>query len=44
MIALSYGGGTDSTGLCLAAYERGIRPNLIVVADTGSEGRSWRSL
>ncbi len=37
MIAISYGGGTDSTGLCLAAYERKIRPDLIVVADTGSE-------
>ena len=37
MIALSYGGGTDSTALLLAAHARGIRPDLIVFADTGSE-------
>ena len=34
MIALSYGGGTDSTALLLAAHARGIRPDLIVFADT----------
>lgn len=37
MIALSYGGGADSTALLLAAHARGIRPDLIVFADTGSE-------
>lgn len=37
MIVLSYGGGTDSTALLVEAYRRGIRPDLIVWADTGSE-------
>jgi len=37
MIVLSYGGGTDSTALLVEAHRRGIRPDLIVWADTGSE-------
>jgi hypothetical protein len=37
MIAVSYGGGTDSTALLIEAHRRGIRPDLIFFADTGSE-------
>jgi len=37
MIIVSYGGGTDSTALLIEAHNRGIRPDLIVFADTGSE-------
>ena len=36
-IVVSYGGGTDSTALLVEAYNRGIRPDLIFFADTGSE-------
>lgn len=37
MIVVSYGGGTDSTAMLIEAYNRGIRPDLILFADTGSE-------
>jgi len=37
MIVVSYGGGTDSTALLIEAHRRGIRPDLILFADTGSE-------
>ena len=37
MIVVSYGGGTDSTALLVEAHNRGIRPDLILFADTGSE-------
>ena len=37
MIVVSYGMGTDSTALLVEAHRRGIRPDLIVWADTGSE-------
>lgn len=37
MIVLSYGGGTNSLGLALAAHARGLRPDLVIFADTGSE-------
>ena len=37
MIVVSYGGGTDSTALLVEACNRGIRPDLIFFADTGSE-------
>lgn len=37
MIVLSYGGGVDSTALLVEAHRRGLRPDLIVWADTGSE-------
>lgn len=37
MIVVSYGGGTDSTALLIEAHNRGIRPDLILFADTGSE-------
>lgn len=36
-IVVSYGGGTDSTALLVEAHRRGIRPDLVVFADTGSE-------
>jgi hypothetical protein len=36
-VVVSYGGGTDSTALLVEAHNRGIRPDLIVWADTGSE-------
>lgn len=36
-IVVSYGGGTDSTALLVEAHRRGIRPDLILFADTGSE-------
>lgn len=34
---VSYGGGTNSTALLIGLYERGIRPDLILFADTGGE-------
>jgi hypothetical protein len=34
---VSYGGGTNSTAVLIGMYERGIRPSLILFADTGSE-------
>lgn len=37
MIVVSYGGGTNSTALLVGARERGLRPDHIVFADTGSE-------
>jgi hypothetical protein len=37
LIVVSYGAGTDSTALLVEAIRRGIRPDLIVWADTGSE-------
>lgn len=37
MIAISYGGGTNSTALVIEALHRGIRPDLIVFSDTGAE-------
>ena len=37
MIVVSYGGGTDSTALLIEAHRRGICPDLILFADTGSE-------
>lgn len=36
-VVVSYGGGTDSSALLVEAYNRGVRPDLIVFADTGSE-------
>lgn len=37
MTVLNYGGGTNSTALIIEAYHRGLRPDIIVFADTGSE-------
>lgn len=37
MIVVSYGGGTNSTALLVEAYRRGVRPDVIVFSDTGSE-------
>ena len=37
MIVVSYGVGTDSTAMLCEAHTRGIRPDLIVWSDTGSE-------
>lgn len=37
MIVANYGGGTNSTALLVEAHKRGLRPDLIVFADTGSE-------
>lgn len=37
MIVVSYGGGTNSAGLILGMFEKGIRPDLITFADTGAE-------
>lgn len=37
MLIVNYGGGTNSTALLVGAVERGIRPDLVVFADTGSE-------
>ena len=37
MIVVNFGGGTNSTGLLVGAVERGLRPDIIVFADTGSE-------
>lgn len=35
--ALSFGSGTNTTGLLVGMYERGIRPDYITFADTGGE-------
>lgn len=37
MIVANYGGGTNSTAMLVGAAERGLRPDVIVFADTGSE-------
>ena len=37
MLVINYGAGTNSTALLIEAAHRGIRPDLIVFADTGSE-------
>lgn len=37
MIVGNYGGGTNSTALLVEAHRRGLRPDLVVMADTGSE-------
>lgn len=37
MIVVSYGGGTNSTALLVGLRERGIRPDMILYGDTGSE-------
>ena len=37
MIALSYGGGTNSTAMLVGMNELGIRPDHITFADTGAE-------
>jgi hypothetical protein len=37
MIILNYAAGTNSTALIIEGYRRGIRPDLIVFADTGNE-------
>ena len=37
MIAVSSGMGTNSTAMLVGMYERGIRPDLIIFADTGGE-------
>lgn len=36
-LIVNFGGGTNSTALLVGLYERGIRPDLIVFADTGGE-------
>jgi hypothetical protein len=36
-LVLNYGGGVDSTALAIGLLARGIRPDLILFADTGSE-------
>jgi hypothetical protein len=36
-IVVSYGGGTNSTAMLIEMHRRGIRPDLILFADTGSE-------
>ncbi len=37
LLAVSYGGGTNSTALLVGLQERGIRPDVITFADTGGE-------
>jgi hypothetical protein len=37
VLVVNYGGGTNSTALLVEAERRGVRPDLIVFADTGSE-------
>lgn len=37
MIVVNFGGGTNSTALLVGMHERGIRPDVIVFSDTGSE-------
>src|SRR5690242_16284190 len=39
-LVVSHGLGVDSTAMILGFVERGIRPDLILFADTGSEKRS----
>lgn len=36
-IVVAYGGGTNSTAMLVGLHERGIRPDLILFADTGGE-------
>lgn len=36
-VMLAYGGGTNSKALLLELYERGLRPDVILFADTGGE-------
>jgi hypothetical protein len=36
-LIVSYGGGTNSTAMLIGMYERGIRPDIILFADTGGE-------
>lgn len=36
-IAVSYGGGTNSTALLIAMWLKGVRPDAILFADTGNE-------
>lgn len=38
-IVMSYGGGRNGTGLAIEAMRRGMRPDLILFADTGGERR-----
>lgn len=37
MILVSFGGGTNSTAMLIGMQERGIRPDIILFADTGGE-------
>lgn len=37
MIALSFGGGTNSTAMLVGLHERGIKPDYITFSDTGGE-------
>ncbi|WP_062270205.1 hypothetical protein [Endozoicomonas arenosclerae] len=37
MKVVSYGGGTNSTAMLVGLHERGIRPDLVMFADTGAE-------
>lgn len=37
MLVVNYGGGTNSTAMLVGALERGIRPDVIVMADTSAE-------
>jgi hypothetical protein len=37
LLAVSFGGGTNSTAMLCGLRERGIRPDLVLFADTGSE-------
>jgi hypothetical protein len=36
-IILNYGGGTNSTAVAIGLHQRGIRPDLVIFADTGGE-------
>lgn len=36
-VVVAYGGGTNSTALLVGLHERGLRPDLILFADTGGE-------
>jgi len=36
-IAIAFGGGTNSTAMLVGMYERGIKPDLLLFADTGGE-------
>lgn len=45
LLAISYGMGTNSTAMLCGLYERGIKPDLILSADTGAEmPHSYRML
>ena len=37
VLAVSFGGGTNSTAMLCGFRERGIKPDLIIFADTGAE-------